>query len=299
MQCNELEQELVAYDRGELAPEDAGHVDAHLADCEACRRRLAEIRETMRIVRMGLVAMEPSADFRLRLRERIRRGSHHVSGCSSRRFLTRGPQERRTFAEALRDRMRRSPYLLYSLAAHAAVLLIVVGWAAYAWRAPAEGRPPLDGPQVVRDRAQALRDARITAWTTRVPFADRRVPLARVQPAKAVYVGEDHEDGCLWLYPVGGQGGVGEDAFLDRLPDGAATQFTRVPTGPEGDVVLPEPLTEAFLADAEEVVLVDLRNVPRKERLEVWSAARWESYVKSGHAATLRGETAVILRLDR
>jgi anti-sigma factor (TIGR02949 family) len=41
MTCNEIRDQLLAYQRGELAPEAKEQVAAHLATCEACRRAAA------------------------------------------------------------------------------------------------------------------------------------------------------------------------------------------------------------------------------------------------------------------
>jgi anti-sigma factor (TIGR02949 family) len=41
MTCNDIRQELLGYQRGQLAPEAGDRVKAHLATCEACRRAAA------------------------------------------------------------------------------------------------------------------------------------------------------------------------------------------------------------------------------------------------------------------
>jgi anti-sigma factor RsiW len=50
MNCNEILENLSAYQDGELGPAEAAAVDAHLASCESCRRRLADYEKVWELL---------------------------------------------------------------------------------------------------------------------------------------------------------------------------------------------------------------------------------------------------------
>ncbi len=47
MTCREVVEFLMAYDAGELAPDERRAFDAHVADCPPCRRYIAGYRQTI------------------------------------------------------------------------------------------------------------------------------------------------------------------------------------------------------------------------------------------------------------
>ncbi len=50
--CQELEPLLAERAAGDIAPDDAARLDAHLEACERCRQELAAYRETLHLVRL-------------------------------------------------------------------------------------------------------------------------------------------------------------------------------------------------------------------------------------------------------
>ena len=49
MSCQELVELVTEYLDGALPPSERDRFEEHLADCEGCRRHLAQVRETIRI----------------------------------------------------------------------------------------------------------------------------------------------------------------------------------------------------------------------------------------------------------
>ena len=74
MNCREVQERLVAYLDGEVAPSEQVLIQAHLAGCEACRRELAALSATQRRVSRSLqiraaqTAPSPQAWSRLQAR---------------------------------------------------------------------------------------------------------------------------------------------------------------------------------------------------------------------------------------
>jgi anti-sigma factor RsiW len=50
MPCRELVELITEYLEDRLSPRDRVRFDAHLAECEACRRYLEQFRQTIRIL---------------------------------------------------------------------------------------------------------------------------------------------------------------------------------------------------------------------------------------------------------
>ena len=70
MNCERMETQLIAYVDGRLAAGEHGAVEAHLAECAACRARAAEFCAVWGLLD-ELPASEPSPAFDARLRARI------------------------------------------------------------------------------------------------------------------------------------------------------------------------------------------------------------------------------------
>jgi hypothetical protein len=64
------EEDIVPYLESQLAKPERARVDAHLADCAACRTQLAELRSVMGVLDEW-VAVEPSPSFDAAVRQRI------------------------------------------------------------------------------------------------------------------------------------------------------------------------------------------------------------------------------------
>jgi len=94
--CDEIREDVLAFVEGELAPHARRQVEAHLAECEACARQAALVKETLGRVR---ALPEPEvgdgfwADFQTAVRQRIaaetpprppflRRAATWLGGCS-------------------------------------------------------------------------------------------------------------------------------------------------------------------------------------------------------------------------
>ena len=50
MPCRELVELITEYLADRLSPPDRARFEAHLADCEACRRYLEQFRQTIRVL---------------------------------------------------------------------------------------------------------------------------------------------------------------------------------------------------------------------------------------------------------
>src|SRR5215207_7241512 len=62
MICEEIREELVAYQDGELAEQDRKHVAAHLSTCAACTQEAASLARVGKMFG-GLEQVTPSSDF--------------------------------------------------------------------------------------------------------------------------------------------------------------------------------------------------------------------------------------------
>ena len=71
MSCIDLVELITDYLEGAMAPEDHGHVDAHLAECDGCTAYLDQIRTTIRLTGM-LTEEQVPAEARAALLEAFR-----------------------------------------------------------------------------------------------------------------------------------------------------------------------------------------------------------------------------------
>lgn len=62
-ECQKLLFQLSPYIDGELSPPERQAVDRHLAGCEACAGRVADLRATSGLTRVGLEMLAEEADF--------------------------------------------------------------------------------------------------------------------------------------------------------------------------------------------------------------------------------------------
>jgi anti-sigma factor RsiW len=70
MKCEDVEKSLIAYADDVAAPAERRDVESHLADCAACRARVAEFRAVSSLLG-ELPAIEPSFGFDARVRQRV------------------------------------------------------------------------------------------------------------------------------------------------------------------------------------------------------------------------------------
>ena len=75
MTCERTYDELAAFASGDLAPERAAGVGAHLRQCEACRRRVAALR-TVDASLITLTSQEPPDEVVLRTDQALLRERH-------------------------------------------------------------------------------------------------------------------------------------------------------------------------------------------------------------------------------
>lgn len=279
MQCQEVLDELVAYDRGELDAHDLLRIGDHIAACENCRAELHALRSTMQLLRHSLVAVEPSANIRQRMRERI---SRPRSMLSRRRFITMG-RASAGWQGLLTDRLRRSPYFAASLLAHAALLLVALGVGVYYWGADGDRDEThaIRAVHTASQRARAMHGIRTQAMRVSTRLNQNQLdltPHSRAASAEAVYLAGDPQNGCIWAFPVGGPTNRSEEDFRRQMRRrNSLGLFSRVPNK-DGRFAIPEALSAQYLEGVKEVVVVDLLTTPRKERLEIWSASRWNAY---------------------
>ena len=72
MTCLECQQLLSPYEKGELAPDEAGRVAEHLSGCRICEGRTAVLRELDDWLRAAATP-EPSASLLVSVRRRVHR----------------------------------------------------------------------------------------------------------------------------------------------------------------------------------------------------------------------------------
>jgi anti-sigma factor RsiW len=66
MPCRELVELITAYLEDQLSPVDRARFEAHLADCEACRTYLEQLRQRIRVLgRLPEESLSPDARNRL------------------------------------------------------------------------------------------------------------------------------------------------------------------------------------------------------------------------------------------
>jgi anti-sigma factor RsiW len=106
MHCEQDSTALAAYLDGELTPEQAAAVHAHIAQCSACAAEIAERVRMKRSLRAASGRFAPSAEFRKKMQRQMARPA------------------RRSW----------SAWLVPGLVAATAVLLVVFVWAAHARR---------------------------------------------------------------------------------------------------------------------------------------------------------------------
>jgi anti-sigma factor RsiW len=69
MNCERIENQLIAYLDGKAKPAERRQVESHLAECAACRQRVDEFRLVARLLdELPVVAPSPSFDAELRAR---------------------------------------------------------------------------------------------------------------------------------------------------------------------------------------------------------------------------------------
>jgi anti-sigma factor RsiW len=73
-----VDEHVVAYLSGELAPAERARIDAHLAECAACRRAVAESRAVLAALAPGRPAPPPVdwARYQAELRTKVARRPH-------------------------------------------------------------------------------------------------------------------------------------------------------------------------------------------------------------------------------
>jgi hypothetical protein len=86
MTCQDREKQLPAYREGELSPEEAEEIRTHLAACETCRRVLADLKTTDRLVR-SLAEVEPPSWLKQQIMVRVRQESSEKKGFLQRFFF--------------------------------------------------------------------------------------------------------------------------------------------------------------------------------------------------------------------
>ncbi len=72
MKCADCSQRLASWKVGELSPDSRVAVETHLAGCPDCRRHLAQLDLTVRMLREAGQRQPVPTDFSLKLRERLR-----------------------------------------------------------------------------------------------------------------------------------------------------------------------------------------------------------------------------------
>ncbi|MCS6950287.1 MAG: zf-HC2 domain-containing protein [Armatimonadota bacterium] len=151
--CREWEQAIVEYVDGVCAPEAAGRLEAHLAQCAACAKAV----EAQRWLKAALAQLE---------RERAPA------------YLTRRIRDRARTTAVRRVRGRQVRRLVY--AAAASVVVVMGWWAASNWTS--ESMPPAEEPTV----AQAIVQEYVGA-TASDGFADPSLQmLAREAQLKSL-----------------------------------------------------------------------------------------------------------------
>ena len=72
MNCKKMEQHSIAYVDGSIDPRKRREMDAHMAECAACRRRALEFRQVWGVLE-ETPAIQPSAGFDALVRARVAR----------------------------------------------------------------------------------------------------------------------------------------------------------------------------------------------------------------------------------
>ena len=74
MKCNRYQKYLIPYAEGALSGKLLKSVEKHLTACESCSEELAELRQTVDVLRQTeYPAMEPAGDLRSRVMAQIAR----------------------------------------------------------------------------------------------------------------------------------------------------------------------------------------------------------------------------------
>ncbi|WP_366924526.1 DUF4349 domain-containing protein [Metallumcola ferriviriculae] len=108
MACEKFQEMLSAYLDQALNPADVELLEAHLEECEQCRQELADLKDTVTMLR-SMAEIEPPAEFKQQLRERLQAEKQQVKNQSP----------------SLMRRVIRSPWL--PLSAAAALFFVFIG----------------------------------------------------------------------------------------------------------------------------------------------------------------------------
>ena len=86
MTCTDREKKLPAYLEGELSPGELEEIRTHLAACETCRRALADLKTTDRLVQ-GLPEVEPPPWLKQQIMTQVRQEASEKKGLLRRFFF--------------------------------------------------------------------------------------------------------------------------------------------------------------------------------------------------------------------
>lgn len=278
--CRDIESELVSFCKDELTPAERAEVEAHLAQCAACRAELASIEQTFGALRKDLVPIELSAHFRIALTDRIDQATQaatpaglHVVRSSERHIR----DMKRPLVTRLYDHARRSPYFAASVFLHAAAALLIVAvflqvnntqpgtGTVVIEQTPVAAHPLDDERQTLQAAWRIRREA--PSFTTRAVVTPNGLAVdvaqSMTEDGPAVLIADDVLQ-CVMIFPVDRENTPSGEALQAKLPGAVMGSIQNA------RVRIPSTVARDFVSADN-----DLRVFQLARRLEIWGEPRW------------------------
>lgn len=293
--CDEIRQQLAAYQCGELTELEAEAVRLHLDACPACRMEAEQTERVRKALRRNLPPLQAPEGFLSRLRDRMQREgvTEHTrangdpqNGAAAKRAGDAKFSSGRVFTQphTVRSRfaatVRRSPYFAASLALHVAAAAVVVILLIRLQGTPDE-RVVVQGPQTPMPAFEVREFS--TAWTERRDCPKVTVQGVRVADGVLIDCPQMLTDGALALVDDPELGCVkGYQPQAGAVGRTAEVKNARI--------VIPSELADRRLtaeaAEQDKSQPLAIKVLELEDRVEFWAERRWEGFAAKHAAAT-------------
>lgn len=323
--CQDMQDRLIDYHKGELLPGEVQKVEAHLAECPACAAVLENVRGIFGKLREELVPVEMSAHFRAALHERIRAEAEAASVPAvgeespvtlaplrpptmwhSERYLR---EMRKPLVQKIWAHARRSPYFAASVLLHGVAAVVLVALLVQLHTKPTPHPLPTaeavdpgmgeriyeyviepEGQYAVYAAAYHQRTGRPHVLTRAVREGDWvHVDVSQFAGQATLVAVPDLYFGMIRMYFADGDGYPDSAGLMSRFSQGTLCRVERNVVG------IPGAVADPVFGDGSAVRIFDM-----EDRLELWNEERWnhlESIVRMAQVHLRHGMTCLLAPL--